>query len=206
MRRYLATALVLLAVLPLMGLKSLPAVARTQIVTLEGALEAFWMDHGRYPTTQEGLAALVTPPEALKRSAKYPSGGYLWTGRVPVDPWGRPFSYRSPGEHNRERFDLGSLGADGMPGGDGIAADIGNWPGGFAALEGFEREQSSHFPFAMAMIAGGALGLPYYLFGLISAALGHRSWRSALFGASFTTAIYLILCCTLVALWFPSVD
>ena len=93
-----------------------------------------------------------------------------------------------------------------MPGGDGIAADIGSWPGGFAALEGFEREQSSHFPFAVGMIAGGALGLPIYLFGLTSAALGRRSWRSALFGAPLTTVIGLILACSLVAQWFPSID
>jgi general secretion pathway protein G len=206
MRRTLATALVLLAVLPLLGLKSLPGVARTQILMLEGALEAFRIDHGRYPTTDEGLAALVAPPTALKGSAKYPNGGYLWSGRVPVDPWGRSFSYRSPGERNRDRFDLGSLGADGMPGGDGIAADIGNWPDGFAAVEGFEREQWSHFPFEVGMIAGGALGLPIYLFGLISAALGRRSWRSALLGAPLKTAIGLIVACTLVSLWFPSID
>jgi hypothetical protein len=93
-----------------------------------------------------------------------------------------------------------------MPGGDGIAADIGNWPGGFAALEGFEREQWSHFPFEVGMIAGGALGLPIYLFGLISAALGRRSWRSALLGAPLKTAIGLIVACTLVSLWFPSID
>ncbi|HKA15943.1 MAG TPA: type II secretion system protein GspG [Myxococcota bacterium] len=194
MPRPVATALVLLAVAPLLGAKSLPSIARTQIILLEGALEAFRIDHGRYPTTDEGLAALAERPE------------YLWSGRVPVDPWGRPFLYRSPGERNPERFDLGSLGADGAPGGDGIAADIGNWPGGFAALEGMEREGASHFPFLMGLLAGGAVGLPIYLYGVLSAALGRRSWSSAVVGAPLITAISLILACMLVALWFPSID
>jgi len=205
MRRSITTALLFLAVVPLLGAKSLPAAARTQIIVLEGALEAFRMDHGRYPTTDEGLAALVEPPQALK-GTKYPAGGYLWSGRVPVDPWGMPFFYRSPGERNPERFDLGSLGADGMRGGDGFAADIGNWPGGYAALEQIESDEATHFPFFMGMVAGGAVGLPIYLFGLLSAALGRRSWRSALVGAPFTTALFLILACALVALWFPSID
>jgi general secretion pathway protein G len=194
MPRSVATALVLVAVVPLLGAKSLPSIARTQIILLEGALEAFRIDHGRYPTTDEGLAALLERPK------------YLWGGRVPVDPWGRPFLYRSPGDRNPERFDLGSLGADGAPGGDGIAADIGNWPGGYAALEGMEHESVSRFPFLMGMLAGGAVGLPVYLYGVLSAALGRRSWRSALFGAPFRTAIYLVLACTLVALWFPRID
>src|SRR5262249_33670867 len=132
MRRSITAALLLLVVVPLLGAKSLPALARTQIIVLEGALEAFRIDHGRYPTTDEGLAALVERPAALK-GAKYPAAGYLWSGRVPMDPWGAPFFYRCPGERNPERFDLGSLGADGMRGGDGFASDIGNWPGGYAA-------------------------------------------------------------------------
>jgi general secretion pathway protein G len=203
-RRAFATALVLAAILPLLGAMTLPTMARTEILILEGALDAFKIDHGRYPTTDEGLAALVVPPAALSGS-KYPAGGYLWSGRVPLDPWGRPFLYRSPSERSDLGFDLGSLGADGAPGGDGIAADIGSWPGGFAVLEQIEREDASHFPFMVGMLAGGAVGLPIYLFGLLSAALGRRSWRSALVGAPFVTAIALALACALIAVVFPSV-
>jgi type II secretion system protein G len=194
MRRPIATALLLAAVVPLLGARTLPAVARTQILLLEGALEEFRIDHGRYPTTAEGLAALTERP------------AYLWSGRVPVDPWGRPFLYRSPGEHNADRFDLGSLGADGSRGGDGIAADLGNWPGGFAALEQYEREEVVHFPFEVGLLTGGAVGLPIYLFGLLSAALGNRSWRSAWFGAPLATAAALVLAGILIAIGFPRVD
>jgi general secretion pathway protein G len=204
MRRPIVTALVLVVAIPLLGAMTLPTIARTEILILEGALDAFRVDHGRYPTTDEGLAALVTPPAALAGS-RYPAGGYLWTGRVPLDPWGRAFVYHSPSENSDRGFDLGSLGADGAPGGDGIAADIGNWPGGFAVLEGIEREDQSQFPFMVGMLAGGAVGLPVYLFGMISAALGRRSWRSALLGAPLRIAICVVLAGALIAIWFPSI-
>jgi general secretion pathway protein G len=100
--------------------KSEAKVARAQIDAFEKALEQYRADTSRYPTTEQGLAALV----------KKPGGEGRWDGpylkrALPMDPWGRPYQYRSPGEHGD--FDIFSLGRDGAPGGSGDAADIGNW-------------------------------------------------------------------------------
>lgn len=94
--------------------------ARAQIDGLEKALDAYRLDIGRYPSTQQGLAALVTAPAGASRWA----GPYLKKA-VPLDPWGRPYLYKSPGEH--ADFDLASFGRDGAPGGDGEDADVVNW-------------------------------------------------------------------------------
>lgn len=94
--------------------------ARAQIVALETALDNYRLDVGRYPTTQQGLAALVKQPVAESRWA----GPYLKKD-VPLDPWGGPFIYKHPGEHGD--FDLLSHGRDGRPGGSGENADITNW-------------------------------------------------------------------------------
>ncbi len=94
--------------------------ARAQIDGFEKALDQFRLDVGRYPTTEEGLKALVTKPAELPRW----DGPYLRKA-VPNDPWGKPYQYVLPGEHGE--FDLYSFGRDGQPGGTGEAADIGNW-------------------------------------------------------------------------------
>lgn len=99
--------------------KSEAAVARAQIEAFEKALDQFRLDVGRYPTTQEGLGALVSrPPDAAKWS-----GPYLKKA-APNDPWGRPYIYRSPG--GKGDFELLSLGKDGAPGGTSENADISN--------------------------------------------------------------------------------
>jgi general secretion pathway protein G len=84
--------------------------ARAQISNLEGVLELYRMDNGRFPTTDQGLP-----------------GGYLQGGKVPLDPWGAPYYYESPGQNNEHSFDLWSSGADGAAGGEGVDADIANW-------------------------------------------------------------------------------
>jgi general secretion pathway protein G len=178
--------------------------AKTRIAMLESALAAFDMDNGRYPTTEEGLAALVEVPPALQGSSAYPAGGYLREQRVPDDPWGHAFLYRIPGQHNPEGFDLWSPGADGAPGGEGIDADVGNWPGGFAQHEGWHRREALLSALWFGTLVGGVLGAPIYLFGLISAALGRRSWRSGLIGAPFATLVYLIVACALASLLVPA--
>jgi general secretion pathway protein G len=99
--------------------KAKPKAARVQIEQLRNALDMFQLDVGRYPTTEEGLQALRQRPSSAGRW----SGPYL-RDEVPVDPWGRPYVYRSPGEGGAN-FDLGSYGADGRSGGDGNNADIG---------------------------------------------------------------------------------
>lgn len=95
--------------------------ARAQIDALEKALDQYRLDTGRYPTSEQGLGALMTRPAG---ESKW-QGPYLKKA-VPQDPWGNPYQYKSPGEHSNE-FDLLSFGKDGQPGGSGEAADITNW-------------------------------------------------------------------------------
>ena len=100
--------------------KSEVKTTRAQINALEKALDQYRIDVGSYPTTEQGLAALITRPANLSRW----DGPYL-SKTLPMDPWGRPYAYKSPGEHGE--IDISSLGRDGRPGGDGIDADITNW-------------------------------------------------------------------------------
>lgn len=99
-------------------------IAKSQIALLESALDQYRLDMGRYPTTEEGLKALVEPPTDEEGQAKW-QGPYLKKRKVPKDPWGRPYHYRCPGEHGD--YDLWTYGADGQPGGQGENADITNW-------------------------------------------------------------------------------
>jgi general secretion pathway protein G len=107
--------------------KARVSTARTQIKQLEGVLEVYRLDNARYPTTEQGLDALVHKPTGEPQPRNYPPEGYLQGGKVPVDPWGNAYQYASPGQHNPYSFDLWSLGADGQAGGQGVNADIGNW-------------------------------------------------------------------------------
>lgn len=93
--------------------------AKTQIEMLGQALDAFRLDVGRYPTTSEGLSALVTNP-----GVDGWNGPYLKKG-LPNDPWKRPYLYESPGQHGD--YDLVSYGADGAPGGEGENKDVNSW-------------------------------------------------------------------------------
>ena len=100
--------------------KSEVKVTRAQIDGLGKALDHFRLDIGRYPSTEEGLAVLITRPADQPKW----DGPYL-TKNVPLDPWGNPYIYKYPGEHGE--YDLISNGKDGQPGGEGEAADITNW-------------------------------------------------------------------------------
>jgi len=93
---------------------------RAQIDSLEKALDQYRLDAGRYPNSEQGLAALMRQPAGESRW----QGPYL-KKEVPADPWGSPYQYRQPGEHGE--FDLYSFGKDGKAGGEGENADIGNW-------------------------------------------------------------------------------
>ena len=77
-----------------------------------------------YPSTEESLTALI---EAAPSARSFPPGGYLKNRDGLNDPWGKPFQYQSPGQHNEHTFDVWSDGADGAPGGTGLDAEIGNW-------------------------------------------------------------------------------
>lgn len=97
--------------------------AAVQIKQIEGALNLFKIDNGFYPTTDQGLEALVSPPTTGEEPQNYKEGGYL--KKVPADPWRNSYAYLSPGEHGD--FDLISFGADGVEGGEERDTDIGNW-------------------------------------------------------------------------------
>jgi len=97
--------------------------AQVQIKQLEGALNLFRLDNGFYPTTEQGIEALVTKPNISPIPLKWREGGYI--PKVPVDPWGKPFVYLSPGTHGE--LDLVSYGAEGEPGGEGKDEDIQSW-------------------------------------------------------------------------------
>lgn len=97
--------------------------AAVQIREIEQALEMYRLDSSLYPSTAQGLEALVSKPSIPPEPRKYREGGYL--RKLPVDPWGSPFVYRCPGDHGE--YDLFSLGADGEEGGDGPGKDITNW-------------------------------------------------------------------------------
>ena len=100
--------------------KSENKVARAQLDALEKALDQYRLDTGHYPAPESGLAALIQKPP---NEAKW-DGPYL-KKIVPMDPWGRPYIYKLPGEHGE--YDLVSYGKDGQPGGTGEASDIVNW-------------------------------------------------------------------------------
>lgn len=90
---------------------------------IETALKIYRLDNYVYPTTEQGLQALVEPSTLDPEPRNFKQGGYL--PELPVDPWGRPYLYLSPGEHGE--VDIYSLGADGLSGGEGQNTDIGNW-------------------------------------------------------------------------------
>jgi general secretion pathway protein G len=95
--------------------------AKIQVEKLGGVLDLYHLEVGRYPTDQEGLAALVVRPP----QAEAWNGPYLKNRESLTDPWGRPYAYRSPGQHGD--YDLYSLGADGKEGGEGENRDVTSW-------------------------------------------------------------------------------
>jgi general secretion pathway protein G len=96
--------------------------ARQDIRSIETALNLYRLDNFRYPSTDEGLEALVRNP-GENSAPNWKTGGYL--SSIPIDPWNRPYLYLNPGRQSQ--FDIFTLGADGQEGGDGNNADIGNW-------------------------------------------------------------------------------
>lgn len=97
--------------------------ARADLNALVTALNIYRLDNNHYPSTNQGLQSLVTRPTGQPEAANWKAGGYV--DRLPLDPWGLQYQYLNPGVHGE--IDVYSLGADGSLGGDGIAADIGNW-------------------------------------------------------------------------------
>jgi general secretion pathway protein G len=96
---------------------------KVDLASLAAALNMYKLDNNSYPSTEQGLNALISKPGGQPEAANWRSGGYL--EKPPIDPWKQPYQYLRPGQHGE--FDLYSLGADGKPGGEGESADIGNW-------------------------------------------------------------------------------
>jgi general secretion pathway protein G len=126
--------MVVLAILALLAAAILPNVvgksdtakqgkAKTDIAMIESLLDQFYLDMGRYPTTDEGLKVLFTPPEndATKWKGPYSKK------KIPADPWGKPYEYDSPGTHSSAPYEVCSYGRDGQEGGEGPDADIVSW-------------------------------------------------------------------------------
>lgn len=96
--------------------------AKQDILAIESALDLYKLDNGAYPSTDQGLEALVTKPSI----EPIPSSWRNYLKQLPKDPWGRPYQYLNPGEHGA--IDIFTNGADGLSSGTGINAQIGNWP------------------------------------------------------------------------------
>ena len=118
----LLATIVAVNVLPALG-QGNAAKAKADISTLESALEMYRLDNLAYPSSTDGLQALLAPPPGLAQPQRYRQGGYI--KRLPDDPWGNPYRYSFPGRHGA--FDVFSLGADNKEGGEGENGDIGNW-------------------------------------------------------------------------------
>ncbi|MBE0505864.1 MAG: type II secretion system major pseudopilin GspG [Marinospirillum sp.] len=103
--------------------KAMVQKARADISSLEQSLEMYRLDNFTYPSSEQGLNALVTKPSIAPEPRNYRDNGYI--RRLPTDPWGNAYQYRFPGE--KGRVDVFSFGADGRIGGEGLNADIGNW-------------------------------------------------------------------------------
>jgi general secretion pathway protein G len=99
--------------------------AKMDIQALESALNMFKLDNGFYPSTEQGLAALIEKPDIGRAARHWREGGYMEKGKVPKDPWGTEYVYISPGDYGE--FDLISYGSDGEPGGEGADADVESW-------------------------------------------------------------------------------
>jgi general secretion pathway protein G len=105
--------------------KAMQVQARAQIENFKTALKMYYLNHKAYPTTEQGLSALVTAPTSGGNLSNYPERGYIDGQSVPKDPWGNAYIYLSPGVYGD--FDIASFGADGVQGGEGKNKDITSW-------------------------------------------------------------------------------
>jgi general secretion pathway protein G len=100
--------------------------AQNQLDVFKLALDSYRLDNGRYPSTEQGLEALVEEPSISPTPNNW-NGPYLDDKQVPLDPWGNPYNYKNPGEHNQHKYDLWSYGLDNQEGGTKESTDVTNW-------------------------------------------------------------------------------
>jgi general secretion pathway protein G len=105
------------------GQEAKGTLAQTKIQQIAQALEMYRLDNGRYPTTEQGLEALVREPQSEPRPRRYPPEGYMGKGDL-LDPWDMPYRYAQPGAHNVHSYDIHSFGPNGTEGG---GDDVTNW-------------------------------------------------------------------------------
>jgi general secretion pathway protein G len=177
--------------------KARVAAARHDVANVAFAVNLFRLDVGRDPTTEEGLAVLVTPTPQLEAEGRYRKGGYL--DRLVTDPWGHPYHYKQPGCRNRAGYDVWSYGMDNAPGGEGEAADIGNW-------EPAHWDAGHRQVYALAAIPGAltglAIGLPFYIGGAIFRRGQRMPHTQALRGMHLAALLYMIGVGTLITVLF----
>lgn len=141
------------------------AQARQDINVFVDVLEAFFRDHGRYPTDSEGLDALIVSAEECDITA-FPFEDYLT--KLPLDPWRNEYQYLAQGKRNPDGFDVYTLGADGQPGGTGVNADLGNWPASDSDLAESRRKEllwTLLILGGLAMLFGFLISLPPFILG-----------------------------------------
>jgi general secretion pathway protein G len=176
---------------------------KSDLLVLEDALDLFRRDVGRYPTTQEGLAVLVRPASELKTFNVYPAKAYL--GRISRDPWGNEYHYVAPGSRSGLGYDLWTDGADGKPGGDGVDADVGNWPGSLDRY--IEREERSaqiellRFSTWAGVVLGTAVGLPFLTAHAIYRRLKGGTGLRTLLQSIFAQFGRLVAACVLLSIF-----
>jgi len=100
--------------------------AQNQLDVFKTALDSYRLDNRNYPSTEQGLQALIKEPTGSPPANNW-NGPYLEKKEIPTDPWGNDYQYKSPGDHNQHKYDLWSKGADNTAGGEDQAADVTNW-------------------------------------------------------------------------------
>ncbi|MGD8402001.1 MAG: type II secretion system major pseudopilin GspG [Bacillota bacterium] len=100
--------------------------AIAQVGSIKSVINAYYMDNGQYPSTDQGLKALIEAPTIPPVPENW-GGPYIDDGKIPKDPWGRELHYKQPGDRNKNGYDVYTLGSDNKEGGTGVNADIGNW-------------------------------------------------------------------------------
>lgn len=163
---------------------------KSDFQALESALEAYHQQFGTYPTTEEGLTALVRT-EFAEKGRRAPD--FRNPEDIPLDPWGRPYNYAYPGFRNSSGFDLWTYGKDGVAGGSGENRDCGNWTDRVYRCGRYPFQLLSFANFIGKWVFLGALvGLPIFLAGFISKLRKGHGLRSASIGFHLGATIYLI--------------
>jgi general secretion pathway protein G len=143
------------------------ASAKVQIELMSTAIDMYYREFGRYPSTEEGLAILV---QELTLDGSSDDQTIRFIKKLPLDPWGNNYQYRSPGLVNTSSYDLWSFGADGIEGGEGLNLDCGNWVS--QACNNLRMSRHTDYTPVIYMVLSGLLfGLPLYLYKSIA------NWR-----------------------------